>query len=127
MFIIKYLAMKKLFYAMAGLVAVAFAACGPTYDVAQPLDNWKSDKGTVGDELQVSAGETLTAQGDYRNFELKGQAMLETGADASLLFHSDGKTGYEVLFHNGPIDGTRKTGSLATVRNLYRSLGEDNE
>ena len=60
MLIIKYLAMKKLFYAMAGLVVVAFAACGPTYDVAQPLDNWKSDKGTVGDELQVSAGETLT-------------------------------------------------------------------
>ena len=38
-----------------------------------------------------------------------------------------GQNGYEVLFHNGAIDGTRKTGSLSTVRNLYRSLGEDGE
>ena len=119
--------MKKLFFAVAGLAAVALAACGPTYDVAQPLDNWKSDKGSVGEELQVTAGETLTAQGDYRNFELKGQALLEEGAEASLLFHSDGKKGYEVILHNGAIDGTRKTGSLATVRNLYRSLGEDGQ
>ena len=116
--------MKKLFYAVAGLVAVAFSACGPTYDVAQPLDNWTSDvNGKVAaEELNVAAGETLTAKGDYRNFELKGQALLETGAEASLLFHSDGKTGYEVLLHNGAIDGSRKTGSLATVRNLYRSF-----
>ena len=75
----------------------------------------------------MTAGETLTAQGDYRNFELKGQALLEEGAEASLLFHSDGKKGYEVILHNGAIDGTRKTGSLATVRNLYRSLGEDGQ
>lgn len=36
-------------------------------------------------------------------------------------------SGYEVIFRNGPIDGTRKTGSLAAVRNLYRSLVEDCE
>ena len=30
-------------------------------------------------------------------------------------------------FHNGAIDGSRKTGSLASVRNLYRSLAVDNE
>lgn len=127
--------MKKLFYEMAGLAAMTFAACGPTYDVAQPLDNWTSDQreGNVYQTdlsmVTVGAGETLTSQGDYRNFELNGQAYLETGAEAVLKFHSDinAEKGYEVLLHNGPIDGSRKTGSLATVRNLYRSLGEDND
>ena len=79
--------MKKLFFAVAGLAAVALAACGPTYDVAQPLDNWKSDKGSVGEELQVTAGETLTAQGDYRNFELKGQAPV--WEDSNMIQASD--------------------------------------
>ena len=125
--------MKKLFYVMAGLAAMTFAACGPTYDVAEPMDNWTSDQriGNVFEKelnmVNVGGGETLIAKGDYRNFELKGQAYLETGAEASLFFHSDGQKGYEVLLHNGPIDGSRKTGSLATVRNLYRSLGEDND
>lgn len=32
-----------------------------------------------------------------------------------------------MLFRNGAIDGTRKSGSLASVRNLYRSLAEDGE
>jgi hypothetical protein len=41
------------------------------------------------------------------------------------MFHSDGESGYEVLFRNGAIDGTRKSGSLAAVRNLYRSLAQD--
>ena len=126
--------MKKLIFAAAGLMAMAFAACGPTYDVAEPMNNWTSDQrdGNVYEsdlnQVTVYAGETLSAKGDYRNFDLKGQAFLGTGAEASLMFHAnaEGTKGYEVLLHNGPIDGSRKTGSLATVRNLYRSLGEDN-
>ena len=115
--------------AMMIMAALLFAACGPSYDVPTALKSWKSDtNGSVkGEEISVTAGETLTSKGDYRNFDLTGQAYAENGAEAALLFHSDGKTGYEVLFHNGPIDGTRKTGSLSTVRNLYRSLGEDGQ
>ena len=126
--------MKKLIFTAAGLLAMALAACGPTYDVAEPMNSWTSNQrsGNVYEsdqnQVKVQAGETLTAKGDYRNFDLKGKAYLENGAEASLFFHSDANAskGYEVLLHNGPIDGSRKTGSLATVRNLYRSLGEDN-
>ena len=116
--------------AAAGVMTVLMlAACGPKYDVPTALDSWKSTtNGSVkGEEISVAAGETLTTGGDYRNFDLTGQAYAENGAEAALLFHSDGQKGYEVLFHNGPIDGTRKTGSLSTVRNLYRSLGEDGQ
>ena len=63
---------------------------------------------------------------NVRNFALAGRFRAESGAAARLAFHADGAGGgYEVLFRNGPIDGTRKTGSLSHVRNLYRSLAED--
>ena len=76
-----------------------FVACGPSYDVPTALDSWKSDaNGTVkGEEISVTAGETLTSGGDYRNFDLTGQAYAENVAEAALLFHSDGQKGYEVL------------------------------
>ncbi|MFR6634499.1 MAG: family 16 glycoside hydrolase [Alistipes onderdonkii] len=56
-----------------------------------------------------------------------GEALTQPGAQAALLFHTDGESGYEVVFRNGAIDGTRKSGSLASVRNLYRSLADDGE
>lgn len=63
---------------------------------------------------------------NVRNFALTGRFRAENGAAARLAFHADGAGGgYEILFRNGPIDGTRKTGSLSHVRNLYRSLAED--
>ena len=63
---------------------------------------------------------------NVRNFALTGRFRAEHGAAARLAFHADGAGGgYEILFRNGPIDGTRKTGSLSHVRNLYRSLAED--
>ena len=78
-------------------------------------------------EITLDAGEAKTCGEDVRNFVLRGEAFVAAGAEATLAFHSDGRgAGYEVLFHNGPIDGTRKTGSLSHVRNLYRSLATDN-
>ena len=63
---------------------------------------------------------------EVENFVLTGQVKSDEGATASLWFHNNGGTGgYEVIFHNGSIDGTLKTGSLAGVRNLYRSLASD--
>ncbi len=77
-------------------------------------------------EISFAAGEAKTCGEDVRNFVLRGEAFAATGAEATLAFHSDGRgAGYEVLFHNGPIDGSRKTGSLSHVRNLYRSLATD--
>ena len=78
-------------------------------------------------ETILTTGDMWTADGTYTNFILQGQAYTEKDAQASLLFHSDGTSGYEVLFHNGAIDGSRKTGSLSAIRNLYRSLAQDEE
>lgn len=89
--------------------------------------DWKSADGSMvkNGELTVNAGDKLTSTGEYRNFVMSGKAYTTEGAEASLLFHTDGESGYEVLLRNGAIDGTRKSGSLAAVRNLYRSLAED--
>ncbi len=94
---------------------------------AEKLDRWILSDGSVvrGNELKVCGTDTLYAADDHVNFMLRGQACTEKGSEASILFHSDGKSGYEVLFRNGGIDGTRKSGSLTAVRNLYRSLAED--
>ena len=77
--------------------------------------------------ITITPEEKWQAEGNYHNFTLQGQAYTEKDAEAALLFHTDGESGYEVLFHNGEIDGSRKTGSLSAIRNLYRSLAEDNE
>ncbi|MDO4756839.1 MAG: DUF1080 domain-containing protein [Parabacteroides sp.] len=78
-------------------------------------------------EWTVREGEVWKADGIYRNFILKGEALTAPKAEAALFFHSDTNSGYEVLFRNGEIDGSRKSGSLSTVRNLYRSLAADNQ
>ena len=103
-----------------------FAGC-VRYNVAKPLNRFSSpEMGTTsGNEITVKPGSTWFAEGEYENFVLTGQALTSDNAEAALLFHTDGKSGYEVTFRNGPIDGTRKSGSLASVRNLYRSLAED--
>jgi len=75
----------------------------------------------------IREGETGSAGLDIENFRICGQAMTQAGSSASIMFHSDGTSGYEVLFHNGPQDGSIKTGSLHHVRNLYRSLTEDGQ
>lgn len=76
-------------------------------------------------EATLTPDDIWTANGEYKNFLMKGQAYTEKNAEASLLFHTNGESGYEVVFHNGSIDGSRKTGSLSAIRNLYRSLAED--
>ena len=79
------------------------------------------------EEITLTPADQWSAEGNYRNFQIQGQALTEKDAEAALLFHTDGESGYEVLFHNGPIDGSRKTGSLSAIRNLYRSLAQDEE
>ena len=78
-------------------------------------------------EFTLKAGDIWLADGEYSNFVLQGEAYTEKGAESVLLFHTDGEKGYEVVFHNGDIDGTLKTGSLTAIRNLYHSLAEDNQ
>ena len=97
-----------------GLVSLIWMSCG--------------NRTAQVEELALAAGESWQAAGPYENFCVTGEALTEQDAEAALWFHTDGKaSGYEVLFHGGPIDGTRKTGSLTAVRNLYRSLVNDGE
>ena len=113
-------------FAMATSGLALFCGC-TQYDVAKPLELFTGNgqETSTGNELTVSAGSTWFAEGDYKNFLLTGQAITDHGSEATLGFHTDGESGYEVIFRNGDIDGTRKTGSLAAVRNLYRPLAED--
>ena len=112
---------------IAALISILGLTGCVRYNVAEPLNRFSSpEMGTAdGNEITVTAGSTWFAEGEYENFILTGQARTEENAEAALLFHTDGTSGYEVAFRNGAIDGTRKSGSLTSVRNLYRSLAED--
>ncbi len=79
-------------------------------------------------ELVVAEGARHQFKGDYTNFVLSGEFQTEPGSSACVAFHDDGTgSGYQVLLHGGPIDGTIKSGSLLHVRNLYRALEEEGE
>jgi len=121
-------AKKMMPMAAVALLALGSVSCQRTQGNLQPLDEWTAMNGqkTVQEtEVTVGAGDTLKADGDFKNFELSGKFYATAQSEAGLLFHSDGRKGYEVIFRNGPIDGTIKTGSLAAIRNLYRSLADD--
>ena len=80
----------------------------------------------AGKEIEVTMGSVHRFKGDYKNFVLSGEFLTEKGASACVSFHDDGTgSGYLVLLHGGPIDGTVKSGSLLHVRNLYRALEEE--
>jgi hypothetical protein len=108
------------------LLSLLIFACSNSGTSKSP-HHWKGADGTTIDnkELTLTGGDRLTSTEEYKNFIISGKALTAKDAEASLMFHSDGESGYEVLFRNGAIDGTRKSGSLAAVRNLYRSLAED--
>lgn len=57
----------------------------------------------------------------YDDFTLTAEFRCMDGSSAAIAFGG----GYEVILHNGPVDGTLKSGSLSHVRNLYRSMAED--
>ena len=79
-------------------------------------------------QMTLREGDHWASRKEYANFELSGQARTGADAEAVLRFcQADGREGYEVLLHNGPIDGTCKSGSLLHIRNLYRSLAADDE
>lgn len=101
--------MRKLSILLAG--ALLLGACSPKSDII------------------LSAGDRWTAAGNYENLCFTGKAKADDGAKASIWIASDKDCtkGYEILISNGIIDGSRKTGSLASVRNLYRSLAKDGE
>ena len=79
-------------------------------------------------KIDLTAGQEWTGGATYDNFQLSGQARTEGGAAAVIRFCcADSASGYEMMIHNGAIDGRLATGSLHGVRNLYRSLAADGE
>ena len=112
---------KNLFFGLKSLAVVAsiamFVGCG------NKLESYIAS----GEELAVEQGVSVATGAAYENFVFKGQALTQEGAEAALLFHSDGESGYEITIRNGVQDGSIKTGSLRSVRNLYRSLAQDGE
>ena len=74
---------------------------------------------SVPSEIELAGGSGWTSRKEYSDFGISGQARTSEGAVAAIRFCLAGDAeGYEVLLHNGPVDGTRKTGSLSHVRNL---------
>ena len=109
------------------LFLTTLTSCGRSSS-PEPLDQWNDGTSTLHTADPVIAeGRKLFNDKEYQNFRLTGEALTQPGSEAGLLFHTDGESGYEVIFRNGDIDGTRKSGSLASVRNLHRSLAKDGE
>ena len=83
----------------------------------------------ITEQFKLQAGDSVHSSKLYSDFQLNAQFLAGEDAAASVIFsehHYDSLSrGYKVVLHNGPIDGTLKTGSLYGVRNLYRSLAED--
>ena len=83
---------------------------------------------SVPSEIELTEGSGWTGRRQYTDFQMSGQACTSEGAEAAIRFCLAGEAGgYEVLLHNGPVDGSLKTGSLTHVRNLYRSIASDGE
>jgi len=91
-----------------------------------------SNKWKVGDKIidsstiELRAGQSAVYSGDinggnFKNFDMKWHVTHSDGAKASFWFHSDAtlSKGYSVLIGN-PADDPRRSGSLASVRNLYK-------
>lgn len=99
------------------------------YGVAEPIDTFNDMQGNSiqSNGITVNPDTTWFVPNEYRNFVLTGEAYTQPHSEAAILFHTDGTSGYALAIHNGAIDGTHKTGSLVAIRNLYRSLAEDNE
>ncbi len=101
------------------------------------LDGWtpEDDKkicNQSGDTLILSGKGTVYYTGKvheakFKNFELIAEIKTQPGAVAGLWFHSGNNSGYQVLINNTPESEERcKTGSLFSVRNIYKSPVSDN-
>jgi 3-keto-disaccharide hydrolase len=113
------------------------------------LDGWKASENPgsfiVRDGMLVCQGPRahLFYNGDLENaefqsFELVAEVMATPGANSGIYFHTQYQEegwptkGYEVQINNthrgdGEYRELKKTGSLYSVRNLYKSIVKDNE
>ena len=99
-----------------------------TFQVSADSPNkWRIDGKEVNSstfELRAGQSAIYTGSingGNFKNFSFKTHISHSEGAKANLWFHSDAtfSKGYSVLIGK-PTDDRRRSGSLASVRNLYR-------
>ncbi len=94
---------------------------------ADSPDKWKiSGKEVNSSTFELRAGQSAIYTGNinggnFKNFVVKTRISHSEGTKASLWFHSDAtlSKGYSVLIGK-PTDDRRRSGSLASIRNLYK-------
>jgi len=92
-----------------------------------PLNKWKIGKKTVNSAtFELQKGQSAVYDGEingrnFKNFGFKARVSHSENAKASFQIHSDAnlKKGYSILIGK-PADDRRRSGSLASVRNLYK-------
>ena len=92
-----------------------------------PLDKWKIGNKVVNfSTFELRAGQSALYEGkvnggSFKNFGFKAHVTHSEGAKAFLWIHSDKNLtkGYSI-FIGKPVDDHRRSGSLASVRNLYK-------
>jgi len=120
----------------------------PLFD-GHSLDGWKAgehrhsfraeDGKIVADGPRASLFYTgRLGNANFKNFDLKAEVLTRPGACSGIRFHSQFQshgplmTGFKVQINNtdvGDGDGRdlRKTGSLYSIRNIYKSMVKDDE
>jgi len=133
------------FLLMSAIAVYTIAACSKNYTgewvsikPGKSLSGWKTDGNKTdfamdGDTLLLNGRSTLYYVGKvcdsrFKNFEFLADVKTNPNAVAALWFHSGNASGYQVLVNNTPVsEERRKTGSLSSVRNVYKSMASDNE
>ena len=110
----------------------------------ESLDGWRASENK--DSCKVEGGVIVVGGGershlfydgpvndhDFKNFELKLEAMTEPGANSGVYFHTEYQEegwpskGYEAQVNNSQEDW-RRTGSLYAVEDVSESPAQDNE
>ena len=94
---------------------------------AQSLNKWTANGRDINSStFELRAGQTAVYdgninKGNFKNFAFKARITHSEGAKASFWIHSDKNLakGYSILIGN-PAGDRRRSGSLESVRNLYR-------
>ena len=100
-----------------------------TATAQQALNKWKIGNNTINSStFELRAGQSAIYDGDinrgsFKNFGFKARFTHSEGAKASFWIHSDANfaKGYSI-FIGKPADDHRRSGSLTSVRNLYRPV-----
>jgi len=120
--------MKKILLFAA---AVAFCACANHDGRFNSLEQWKiGDNNVTASSFDISSGQKAlytgkVKGGTFTNFNFAARVTHSEGALARLWIHSNNElsTGYSILIGN-PAADRRRTGSLESVRNLYKASSQ---